>query len=51
MIAFVWTGIAILMFRHVTGHSIYAIKSNASMLFSPAGDAPRPFYPAVRVLS
>jgi capsular polysaccharide transport system permease protein len=34
MIAFVWTGyMPILMFRHVTGHSIYTIKSNASMLY------------------
>jgi len=34
MIAFVWTGyLPLLIFRHVTGHALYTVKSNAAMLF------------------
>jgi capsular polysaccharide transport system permease protein len=34
MIAFVWTGyLPLLIFRHVTGHSLYTVKSNAAMLY------------------
>ena len=34
MIEFIWSGyLPLLIFRHVTMHSIYAIKSNASMLY------------------
>jgi capsular polysaccharide transport system permease protein len=34
MIAFVWSGyLPLLIFRHVTGHSLYTVKSNAAMLY------------------
>jgi len=34
MMEFIWTGyMPILMFRHVTGFSIYTVKQNASMLY------------------
>ena len=34
MIAFVWSGyLPLLIFRHVTGHALYAIKSSAAMLY------------------
>ena len=34
MIAFVWSGyLPILVFRHVTGHALYTIRSNAAMLY------------------
>jgi capsular polysaccharide transport system permease protein len=37
MIAFVWSGyLPILMFRHVTGHAIYAVRSNGAMLYHRA---------------
>jgi capsular polysaccharide transport system permease protein len=34
MIAFIWTGyMPVLIFRHVTGHALYTVRSNASMLY------------------
>jgi capsular polysaccharide transport system permease protein len=34
MIAFVWSGyLPLLIFRHVTGHSLYTIRNNAGMLY------------------
>jgi capsular polysaccharide transport system permease protein len=37
MIPFVWSGyLPILMFRHVTGHAIYAVRSNGAMLYHRA---------------
>jgi capsular polysaccharide transport system permease protein len=34
MIAFVWTGyLPLLIFRHVTGHAMYTVRSNAAMLY------------------
>jgi capsular polysaccharide transport system permease protein len=34
MIAFVWTGyLPLLIFRHVTGHALYTVKTNAAMLY------------------
>jgi capsular polysaccharide transport system permease protein len=34
MIAFIWSGyLPILLFRHVTGHALYTVKSNASILY------------------
>jgi capsular polysaccharide transport system permease protein len=34
MIAFVWSGyLPLLIFRHVTGHALYTVKSNAAMLY------------------
>jgi capsular polysaccharide transport system permease protein len=34
MVEFIWTGyLPILLFRHVTAHSIYTIKTSASMLY------------------
>ena len=34
MIEFIWSGyLPILLFRHVTGHAIYTIKQNSSMLY------------------
>jgi capsular polysaccharide transport system permease protein len=34
MIAFVWTGyLPLLVFRHVTGHALYTVRHNASMLY------------------
>jgi capsular polysaccharide transport system permease protein len=34
MIAFVWSGyLPILLFRHVTGHALYTVRSNAAMLY------------------
>jgi capsular polysaccharide transport system permease protein len=37
MIALVWSGyLPLLMFRHTTGHAIYAIRQNAAMLYHRA---------------
>jgi len=37
MIPFIWSGyLPILMFRHVTGHAIYAVRSNGAMLYHRA---------------
>jgi capsular polysaccharide transport system permease protein len=34
MIAFVWSGyLPLLLFRHVTGHALYAIRASANMLY------------------
>jgi capsular polysaccharide transport system permease protein len=34
MVAFVWSGyLPLLIFRHVTGHALYTVKSNAAMLY------------------
>jgi len=34
MIAFVWSGyLPLLIFRHVTGHALYTVKSSAAMLY------------------
>src|ERR1700680_4344343 len=34
MIAFIWTGyLPLLLFRHVTGHAMYTVRSSGSMLY------------------
>jgi capsular polysaccharide transport system permease protein len=34
MIGFIWSGyLPLLIFRHVTGHSLYTVRSNAAMLY------------------
>lgn len=37
MVPFIWSGyLPLLMFRHTTGHAIYAIRNNAAMLYHRA---------------
>lgn len=37
MIPFIWSGyLPLLMFRHATGHAIYAVRNNAAMLYHRA---------------